>query len=122
MGTQHVNNCKGTTDDEQLGSREYRQKNTIQYLSRDEEAGMRLREIKTFKNSCVYKSIGKKAHAQVQTHAQKRPKNALTLHTGLVRGYPPPHGASQQIREEVAVFLNAQFSVKDPKAYKETWR
>lgn len=66
VGTRHVNNYKRTTDDKQLGSREYRQKNTIEYLSRDEEAGMRLKEIKTFKNSWVYKNIGKKAHAQVQ--------------------------------------------------------
>lgn len=77
VGTRRVNNYKGTTDDKQLGSREHRQKNTIEYLSRDEEAGMRLREIKTFKNSCVYKNIGKKAHAQVQK--RHMPRKGLSM-------------------------------------------
>lgn len=72
VGTRHVHNYKGTTEDEQVRSREYRQKNTREYLSRDEEAGMRLRGIQTFKNSCVYKNIGKKAHAQVQKRYMPR--------------------------------------------------
>lgn len=81
---------------------------------------MRLREIKTFKGSCVYKNIENKVHIGPQkTHTQKRPKNALILLTSLFGGYHPPSGASQQRLEEVS-FFNAQYSIEDHRAYKET--
>ena len=51
---------------------DYGQRNTILYLNPWEEAGVKAREIRTFKSSCVYWGCGVKAHTQAQGRCTRR--------------------------------------------------